>query len=93
MVGSKFKRGMSLCSTFFFSFLALFRAAPVQAQEAAKPNIVVILMDNFGWGEPGFNGGGIIRGAATPRLDQLADEGIRFTILMSNHNPRHRGQR
>jgi arylsulfatase len=36
-------------------------------------------MDNFGWGEPGFNGGGIIRGAATPRLDTLAAEGIRLT--------------
>jgi hypothetical protein len=22
-----------------------------------KPNIVLIFLDNFGWGEPGFNGG------------------------------------
>jgi arylsulfatase len=44
-----------------------------------KPNIVVVFMDNFGWGEPGFNGGGIIRGAATPRLDKLASEGLRLT--------------
>jgi arylsulfatase len=36
-------------------------------------------MDNFGWGEPGFNGGGIIRGAPTPRLDKLASEGLRLT--------------
>ncbi len=42
----------------------------------AQPNIVLVFMDNFGWGEPGFNGGGIIRGAATPRLDQLAGEGL-----------------
>ena len=41
-----------------------------------KPNIVLVFMDNFGWGEPGFNGGGIIRGAATPRLDKLASEGL-----------------
>ena len=47
------------------------------AQE--KPNIVLVFMDNFGWGEPGFNGGGIIRGAPTPRLDQLAAEGLRLT--------------
>ena len=33
------------------------------AQE--KPNIVLVFMDNFGWGEPGYNGGGIIRGAPT----------------------------
>jgi len=44
-----------------------------------KPNIVLVFMDNFGWGEPGFNGGGIIRGAATPRLDSLAAEGLRLT--------------
>jgi len=44
-----------------------------------KPNIVLVFLDNFGWGEPGFNGGGIIRGAATPRLDQLAAEGLRLT--------------
>ncbi|WP_270726851.1 arylsulfatase [Shimia sp. Alg240-R146] len=50
---------------------------PALAQE--KPNILLIFMDNFGWGEPGFNGGGIIRGAATPELDQLAAEGLRLT--------------
>jgi len=44
-----------------------------------KPNIVLVFMDNLGWGEPGFNGGGIIRGAATPRLDQVAAEGLRLT--------------
>jgi arylsulfatase len=47
------------------------------AQE--KPNVVIVFMDNFGWGEPGFNGGGITRGAATPRMDQLAAEGLRLT--------------
>ena len=47
------------------------------AQE--KPNIVLVFMDNFGWGEPGFNGGGIIRGAPTPRIDKLASEGLRLT--------------
>ena len=49
-------------------------AGSAAAQE--KPNIVLVFMDNFGWGEPGFNGGGIIRGAPTPRLDKLAREGL-----------------
>jgi arylsulfatase len=44
-----------------------------------KPNIVLVFLDNFGWGEPGFNGGGIIRGAATPNMDQIAAEGLRLT--------------
>jgi arylsulfatase A-like enzyme len=49
-----------------------------QAQEA-KPNIVFILMDNLGYGEPGVYGGGITRGAPTPRIDRLAAEGTRLT--------------
>lgn len=49
----------------------------VTAQD--KPNVVIVFMDNFGWGEPGFNGGGITRGAPTPMMNKLADEGMRFT--------------
>jgi len=49
------------------------------ASAKEQPNVLIIFMDNFGWGEPGFNGGGIIRGAATPRLDQIANEGLRLT--------------
>jgi len=45
----------------------------------SKPNIVLMLSDNLGYGELGCYGGGIIRGAPTPNLDQLANEGIRFT--------------
>lgn len=48
------------------------------AQEKNKPNIVFILMDNLGYGEVGCYGGGITRGAATPRIDQLAAEGTRL---------------
>ena len=44
-----------------------------------KPNIVLIFMDNFGYGELGVYGGGITRGAPTPRIDTLAEEGIRLT--------------
>ena len=52
---------------------------PPQVFAQDTPNIVLVFMDNFGWGEPGFNGGGIVRGAATPRLDGLASEGLRLT--------------
>jgi arylsulfatase len=57
------------------ALLSIFSAAHAQD----KPNIVLVFLDNFGWGEPGFNGGGIIRGAATPRMDTLAAEGLRLT--------------
>lgn len=44
----------------------------------ALPNIVLILADNLGWGELGCYGGGILRGAPTPRIDALAAEGLRL---------------
>lgn len=44
-----------------------------------KPNIVFILTDNLGYGELGCYGGGELRGAATPRADKLASEGMRLT--------------
>src|SRR5262252_5290145 len=51
--------------------------APAQAQEK-NPNIVFMLMDNLGYGELGVYGGGILRGAPTPRIDNLASEGMRL---------------
>jgi arylsulfatase len=42
------------------------------------PNIVLILADNLGWGELGCYGGGVLRGAPTPRIDALAAEGLRL---------------
>jgi len=48
------------------------------ATQPAGPNIVLVLMDNLGWGEPGVYGGGILRGAPTPRIDRLASEGMRL---------------
>jgi arylsulfatase len=42
------------------------------------PNIVLILADNLGWGELGCYGGGVLRGAPTPRIDALATQGLRF---------------
>jgi arylsulfatase len=59
--------------------LLLIHLPPATAFAQDKPNIVIVFMDNFGWGEPGFNGGGVIRGAPTPRLDTLASEGLRLT--------------
>jgi len=44
-----------------------------------KPNIVLILMDNFGYGEIGVYGGGVLRGAPTPRIDSIAHEGFQLT--------------
>ncbi len=52
-------------------------AVTAQAQES-KPNIILIMMDNYGWGEPGVYGGGVLRGAPSPNIDQLAAEGMQL---------------
>ena len=56
--------------------LPLAQAAP-GGQTA--PNIVLIVMDNFGYGEVGVYGGGVLRGAATPNIDSIAAEGYQLT--------------
>jgi len=43
-----------------------------------KPNVVMIMTDDVGWGDLGSYGGGIMRGAPTPNLDRMATEGMRF---------------
>src|SRR5437870_11032559 len=53
-------------------------ASPGFAQ-AGNPNVVFILADNVGYGDLGPYGGGELRGAPTPRIDELAREGLRLT--------------
>ena len=53
--------------------------APAVAQQPQRPNVVFILADNVGYGDLGSYGGGELRGAPTPRLDQMAREGLRLT--------------
>ena len=48
------------------------------AQAQQKPNIILILSDDFGYGDSGPYGGGPGRGMPTPALDQLADGGMTF---------------
>ena len=54
---------------------------PASAQQQ-KPNILFVLADNIGYGDIGVYGGGELRGAPTPRIDQLAAEGLRLTQFL-----------
>lgn len=48
-------------------------ASVVQASE--KPNVLFILIDDFGWMDVGYNGSTFYE---TPRMDELAEEWMRF---------------
>ncbi|HXC95300.1 MAG TPA: arylsulfatase [Edaphobacter sp.] len=72
-------------SSWIMNFAIFFLACEISAQTLTssqvsnkKPNIVFILVDNLGYGELGVYGGGILRGAPTPRIDKLASEGTRL---------------
>ena len=48
---------------------------PVTAANGKKPNIIMIVSDDFGYGDAGCYLGGEGRGMPTPNIDRLADEG------------------
>ena len=50
-----------------FALLPLLLLPSTALAQDRQPNIVLVFMDNFGWGELGSYGGGILRGAPTPR--------------------------
>jgi hypothetical protein len=74
-------------------FLAFSLLPIVAYAQDQKPNIVLVFMDNFGWGELGVYGGGVLRGAPTPRIDSLADEGLRLLNFNVEHNAPRVGRR
>lgn len=51
-------------------------APPAAGEEARKPNIVILLADDLGYADLGFQG---CKDIPTPRLDRLAAAGVRCT--------------
>src|SRR5512136_1346589 len=70
---------VTLRALFAASLALLAFAETMRAADTKKPNVVFILADNVGYGDLGCYGGGELRGAPTPRLDQLSREGLRLT--------------
>ena len=48
---------------------------PMVSLAADRPNIILVMCDDLGWGDVGFNGNKIIR---TPHLDAMAKQSLRF---------------
>ncbi|MCU0267143.1 MAG: arylsulfatase [Acidimicrobiales bacterium] len=59
------------------------RLADHVARTGRRPNILVVLMDDVGWGDFGCYGGGIAVGAPTPNIDRLARNGLLLTSCYS----------
>lgn len=55
-------------------------AQAAKRKRAAKPNFVIILADDLGWGDVGCYGQRLIE---TPNIDRMAREGMRFTQAYS----------
>lgn len=56
-------------------------AQPAPQQAARKPNVVLIMMDDLGYGDLGGYGAPDVR---TPNVDRLAREGVRLTDAYAN---------
>ena len=61
-------------------FVLLFLSLSVYATD--KPNVVLMLADNLGYGDVSSYNGDTRGGMRTPRIDQLAAEGIRLTQFL-----------
>jgi len=63
--------------------LATEKLAALEKRFGKKPNILIFLMDDVGWLDPGFNGGGEAVGNPTPNMDRLAHGGLVLTSAYS----------
>lgn len=68
--------GLPLATLFIIGQCLLLANGDKQTQ----PNFLVILVDDWAWGDAGYNG----YGAETPNLDQLASEGMVFRDMHAN---------
>jgi arylsulfatase A-like enzyme len=60
--------------TFSLSFFSLFIVISGWSED--RPNIIILLADDLGWADLGYQGSEDIR---SPHIDKLANNGIRFT--------------
>ena len=75
--------GRAVVYVMFAAFLTVsisFITSCSSEKKNQKPNIVLIVIDDMGWGDIGYNSDDI----RSPNLDKLAGEGVTFTQFYSN---------
>ena len=83
---------------------AMDKLSKAQAKFGKKPNFLIFLLDDVGWMDPGFNGGGETVGNPTPNMDKIARDGLVLrsaystpscspsrASIMTGMNPLHHG--
>lgn len=61
------------------------KLAAFEERAGQKPNILIFVVDDMGYGDPGAFGGGEAIGAATPNIDRLAAEGMKLTSTYAQY--------
>ena len=59
------------------------KLASLRKRTGRPPNILILMVDDLGYGDVGAYGGGIALGAPTPNIDRLANEGLKLTSTYS----------
>ena len=75
---SLFKYGLTALAASAALGLTTCATAQTAGTAGTKPNIILIVSDDFGYGDAGPYGGGIGRGMPTPAIDRMAQEGMTF---------------
>ena len=60
----------------YYTFFAICCSCLSQSAQAGRPNIILIVADDLGYGELGCQGN---RDIPTPHIDSIAKNGVRFT--------------
>lgn len=64
---------------FLYSLTFVLLGLPLYADDS-KPNVILIMADDLGWGDTGYNGNKVIK---TPHLDRMAAKGLKMNRFYS----------
>ena len=62
------------CLVLGVALLAIGSFACTESEAPARPNVLIVVADDLGWGDIGYHGSEI----RTPRIDRLASESVRL---------------